>query len=220
MNAKQTHKMAGYLIMKALKTIVLTCFTFDLAELLELLIAASKRGIRVTVCADEGHTYTGRTTFQAQRMQELYEGGVKVILVKGANLRDEYSAVGRDFSGRGIQHSKTLLVDRFLLCGSTNWTTSSKGNFELSLLQELSPLGLKAYEDWVQLLFDAGVRYTEATALSISDAKAAQQLKRTTSGKYGVIGAAQSEGEAVEDPYRTARRFTLARDWRKTSTMG
>ena len=47
-------------------------------------------------------------------------------------------------------HAKGLLIDDFLLLGSTNWTTSSKANHELSTFLELSREGHAQFDRWLE----------------------------------------------------------------------
>ena len=63
------------------------------------------------------------------------------MLLKGGPLAPEYKKVGRAVSGTGIQHAKTVLVDNMLVVGSCNWTVSSKGNSEISMLIRLHSTG-------------------------------------------------------------------------------
>ena len=62
-----------------------------------------------------------------------------MALTQGRGLREEYAAVDRYVGQhlKGIQHSKTLLVDDWMLVGSTNWTTSSRSNLERTCLIQL-----------------------------------------------------------------------------------
>ena len=59
---------------------------------------------------------------------------------QGLSIAEEYRAVGRSVGGHilGKQHSKTVLVDDWLLIGSCNWTTSSRSNLERDALIQLA----------------------------------------------------------------------------------
>ena len=103
--------------------------------------------------------------------------GVQVRLTQGWNLGEHYKAVGRTWNGKGRNHMKAALLDRsgvgryrakmsYLLAGSTNWTTSSRGNREMTLLCTIAPnapastmmLLRRPFED----SFQQGVSYSEA----------------------------------------------------------
>ena len=76
--------------------------------------------------------------------------GVAVRLTKGWSLGEHYRAVGRNYNGVGKNHMKSALLERtgvghyrarnsYLLAGSTNWTTASRGNRELNVLCVIAP---------------------------------------------------------------------------------
>ena len=68
-------------------------------------------------------------------------------------LKDAYEADGRNsIGGRGLLHAKALIIDDFLLMGSTNWTTSSKGNHEMSVLLELNREGHAQVDKWSEIV--------------------------------------------------------------------
>ena len=68
-------------------------------------------------------------------------------------MKEAYESDGRkSIGGRGLLHAKSLLIDDFLLLGSTNWTTSSKANHELSALLELSQDGHAQYDRWLDVV--------------------------------------------------------------------
>ena len=77
------------------------------------------------------------------------------------------------------------IVDNALILGSTNWTTSSSKNTELSALVELSAEGKKAYEAWKDLALANAVSFLNFDPPGHSDS----QLDR----------------------YRTAKRYSIAR---------
>ena len=87
-------------------------------------------------------------------------------------MKEAYEADGRkSIGGRGLLHAKGLLIEDFLLLGSTNWTTSSKANHELSTLMELSRAGHAQFEKWLEtmdesaeILSDEVIRKAEASA--------------------------------------------------------
>ena len=73
------------------------------------------------------------------RLAELRRNGAEVFLTRGPH------------SG-GIQHSKVLYVDGRVLLGSTNWTNSSRSNFEMNVLIELTAEGEMEFMEQIHLL--------------------------------------------------------------------
>jgi phosphatidylserine/phosphatidylglycerophosphate/cardiolipin synthase-like enzyme len=126
----------------------------------------------------------GSTLLQAEKLADLQESGVEVYLTSGAT------------GSSGIQHSKTLLVDDYLIVGSTNWTTSSKQNEEMSVLVQLNPDGFEQFDKRLSRLKQRSSNFTRERAVKARDARAARQELRSSS---------------VPDVYRTAKRFSIAR---------
>ena len=183
LSAKQTQKMAVFLMSKALHFIMLTAFTFDLLVIVTALIEAAQRGVHVQVFVDQGHSMKGTTAEQMNRLENLRSHGVEVFLSRGV-------------SSGGIQHSKTLLVDGYFLAGSTNWTHSSRSNHEVSTLVELSEEGSQAVMQ--KLLYMKEV----STPLTVVEVKSSQALRE------GRIRAKTAE---PVDRFATARKFSIAR---------
>ena len=73
--------------------------------------------------------------------------GVATLLAAGEDSAPHYQAVGRTGGFRGIVHAKLLLVGDVLLIGSTNWTTSSRSNKELTSKLRLSEVSEKMVRD-------------------------------------------------------------------------
>ena len=84
--------------------------------------------------ADRQHTTNGQTRAMLSRFTDLAEAGVTVMLARG--------------DSGGIQHSKTVQSDDLVIIGSSNWTTSSAKNTELSTLIQLGQSGNQAFEVW------------------------------------------------------------------------
>jgi len=201
LGARQTQKYACYLAGKAAGSIVMTSFTFDLMELMEALIAAQKRGVSVVLVADRSHTLRGATRDQADRLKCLQDAGVRVLVAEGPNIQESYREVGRKVPpGKGIQHSKTLLADHTVIIGSTNWTVSSKSNYECSVVVSLNPAGQVAYDTWSRYVLSGS---TELSDEMIHTAAQVRAARRSKSHGTRVI--------AADDPYRTAKRFSLNR---------
>ena len=121
------------------RLILLLCFSIDRAEIIEALIEAHQRGCRVRVGADYNMTMYGRTRDQVQSLRRLTAAGVEVLLIQGVPLGPVYRAAGRECFGnlKGIQHSKGLLVGKRAFIGSSNWTTSTRANHEITMMTSL-----------------------------------------------------------------------------------
>jgi phosphatidylserine/phosphatidylglycerophosphate/cardiolipin synthase-like enzyme len=101
-------------------------------------------------------------------LKTLKASGGDIRLVNGRDIQTEYSAAGRSCPpGRGIMHSKSLLVsdradfsgENYVIVGSCNWTISSLCNVETSVLLQLTQ---KAATDWKDLVL--GWPYVKLTA--------------------------------------------------------
>lgn len=155
MTSKESHKMACFLSSRAKpgSLLVVLAYTFDLLELAEALIDASRRGAGVQVIADYRTTLGGNTRDQVQRLRALRSAGIAVLLASGIEIQPEYAAVNRSVrTGQGIQHSKVLRMDEYLIVGSANWTTSSKCNVETCALVQLEAEGRKEFDRRVELI--------------------------------------------------------------------
>ena len=92
--------------------------------------------------------------------------------------------MNRTVSGTGIQHAKAVLIDDYLILGSTNWTISSRANSELGVLIQLKPDAVNMVKD----VFDD--RYAMGERL---EAVLARPRSRSVSAsRYG--GGAGSSG--------------------------
>ena len=158
LNAAQTHKMSGFLIQKAEAGwfILITAYTFGLPDLVEYMQAAARRGVRCVVVADRRQGLGRSTKDMLAGLKAMKASGVDVTLVNGKDIQEVYSAAGRSVRpGRGIMHSKTVLVsDRsdfvnecYGIIGSTNWTISSLCNCETSVLLQLSKAAAQKWHD-------------------------------------------------------------------------
>ena len=128
--------------------VYLFAYTYDRAELTEMLLIAHTAGAKVRIAMDEG-SLQGRTRDMPQQALRLLQSGIEVRSLKGRSVAEEYAAVGRGVASHitGIQHSKCILVDDYLLAGSCNWTTSSRANFETCCLIRLEGDGVaRAHE--------------------------------------------------------------------------
>jgi uncharacterized small protein (DUF1192 family) len=155
MSGKEAHKMACYLTKKSTKKdlVQMLAYTFDLSDLSEALVDAAKRGVNVEILVDYRSTLGGPTRDMAQRLRGLRANGVNVVLATGMDTQGEYAEAGRAVRpGRGLLHAKVYRMGEYLVCGSANWTTSSKCNVEFCTLTRLSARGVREFEDRIGLL--------------------------------------------------------------------
>ena len=89
-------------------------------------------------------------------IKAMKASGVQILLVNGKDIQEAYANAGRSVRpGRGIMHSKTILVadradfsnENYVIIGSTNWTISSLCNFETSMLLQLSQRGARKWHE-------------------------------------------------------------------------
>ena len=183
LDAKGAQAEVAKMIRNAVKEIYLLCYTYDLPELQEALIAAALRNLTVVVCLDHRTTLSSRPRDQQQFAQQLQANRVKVMLLKGGPLAPEYKKVGRSVSGTGIQHAKTCLVDGMLVVGSCNWTVSSKANSELAVLIRLHDSAYAAVKQIIELRIAGGERLE--TALSRPRSRSASASRTGYSDSNG-----------------------------------
>ena len=133
-----------------------------------------------------------------QRLGALRATGVGVFTLSGVNLLPEYQEVGRRApSVLRRQHSKVLRVGRMLISGSTNWTTSSRCNREMSFLVELNAAGVAQYDrladEWreeaeplTQKVIDSAdeARTSKAAAKAMQRSKSASALSRSPGSEF------------------------------------
>ncbi len=114
--------------------IMLLCFTYDRPDIhAEILLAAERMPGRVCVCMDRAMTLSRRTVQMLPMAKELNARGVRVRLVRGGSCYTDMQEVGRKGGWPGILHAKAALTHERAMIGSTNWTTSSRGNKESSV---------------------------------------------------------------------------------------
>ena len=110
---------------------------------------------------------------------------MEVRTCKGESAAPHLTAAGRAPHGYlGAQHSKTLLVRHdegekrgVFIVGSTNWTTSSRSNREVSVRLELSGPDFDQAWSTLEGLWDLGVPLTVGGA----DAAAMAKVRRSSS---------------------------------------
>ena len=174
--------MAVYLLARAKNRVHLTGFTFDYLPLSTALIEAAARGVSVTCYLDYQHALTGTTQAMPDRLNDMREKGVQVWMCRGVGV------------SMGIQHSKTLLVDDYLIVGSTNWTNSSRNNQEMGVLIRLSESGWKTWNTRLGFMTQQTIAFME------------EDYHR---GRGNRVRRSKSAGA---EKYATAKRFSIARE--------
>ena len=151
---------------------------------------------------DRNHTLAGATKAQAERLSEL--------LLRGATIRLTAGVGGNS----GIQHSKTLLVDReFLNAGSANWTINTRSNEEINVLIRLSAEGLKQYEERIEYMLGHSVPYQGALELRSHEHREARARAKSQEPGNGARAKPKARAKSA-DRYAFAKRFSLARERR------
>ena len=90
-------------------------------------------------------------------MARLANKRIQIKVRDGEALSSHYTAGVQSKlveTKQGSVHSKFLLVDRNLVVGSTNFTTSSQCNVESSTYIRLTPEGSKDAESFFETLFE------------------------------------------------------------------
>jgi len=147
--------------------VYMTTFTYDRGDITEALCVLA-REIPVIVGMDwESSTVVGRGCAEQHACaMKMMARGVIVRAVKGTGTAVHYAAVGRTANFPGIQHSKVLMIGSMLIHGSTNWSTSSRGNHEVSTLTLLTKKGTEVISDVLRDILDRGEPYLEAVRQS------------------------------------------------------
>jgi hypothetical protein len=139
-------------------------YTLDRQDIVdELIDAHCKRRVIVKVLVDRKMLYTGTTKEMFQQVARLSSSGCLVRLATGVSLSEEYNRAGRSVSRglEGVSHAKAILSGTWFLCGSTNWTTSSRCNVERSTLTELTEHASRIQYQRAQSDWDNAEEFTE-----------------------------------------------------------
>jgi hypothetical protein len=159
MSAKTTQDTIVWLLRNAhpWEPIMIAFYTYDLVVISEAILAARQSGNDITVCGDYRTCLGASTRDQLNRVIALKAAGVAVYLVAGLDIQPEYALVGKSVRpGIGILHQKTALIGNWLVCGSTNFTTSSRTNRELSVLLWLDDATVRQYHELYKELAATG----------------------------------------------------------------
>ena len=160
-------------------------YTFDLQNMVDDL---TQSRAPIEVFADQRTSLSQQTRKQLTRLIELRDHGITVWLGTGTDIQEEYAAAGRKVRpGQGILHAKCVRADNWVVCGSTNWTTCSRCNTEMSVLIQLSADGIAAFEDIVlrlrarSVLLDDGHITTAQNRSPSSRSSRSHSLRRSRS---------------------------------------
>ena len=196
MPGKATHKLALFMIGKSISEIILTAFTFDLADMVDALNAACQRGVKVKVLVDRSHALSGTTQNMPSRLAALMDGGVEVRLCRGCS------------NGTGIQHSKTLMIDMFLIVGSANWTNASQSNQEVSILFAMNADGIEAHTRRLEQILEVSEPFSDAQVKAACEVRE-QRKAGNAQNRSRSLGRSPAR-ESTEDRFRTMRKFSIA----------
>ena len=142
--------------------IVALLFTFDREDVMTAWIEAVRRGVEVELGVDRTWTLSGHCRDQYKAVKALAAAGVKVRLLTGVDKKDAYAAVGRTVGGVGNQHAKCVHTDKGSVVGSTNLTTSSRGNNEVSAHLSLCPKAARSWRYELAACISGGEQLTAA----------------------------------------------------------
>ena len=129
----------------------LTVYTIDRDDLRDAMISARRhRQARIRVLSDCRQSLTSGASVAGQRsyLLSLEREGVEVRVGCGRALAPVYAQVNRFpafGSMSGALHAKAAHVEGVLIVGSTNWTTSSRANFEIAAEVLLSDAGKEVW---------------------------------------------------------------------------
>jgi len=129
----------------------LTVYTIDRDDLRDAMISARRnRHAQIRVLSDCRQSLTSGASVAGQRsyLLSLEREGVEVRVGCGRALAPVYAQVNRFAafgSMPGALHAKAAHVGGVLIVGSTNWTTSSRANFEMAAEVLLSDAGKEVW---------------------------------------------------------------------------
>jgi phosphatidylserine/phosphatidylglycerophosphate/cardiolipin synthase-like enzyme len=138
--------------------VMLMGYTFDRSDLVEQLLIAQAMCGKVRVLLDETFTFGDKCRNTKAEVLRLLHGSVEMRSWSGRSCADVYREVGRSVAShiRGIQHSKVLRVDDYLIVGSCNWTTASRANSELGVLIKMNPDQIGRVERLLESRWEGG----------------------------------------------------------------
>ena len=142
----------------AMEFLLVLAYTFDLEAFADSLIRAKQRGVRVEVGVDRRFRRGKTCKNMMSVLLRLRGHGIRMRDLCGGSLAIAYSEVGRSSNSglRGQQHSKTVMSETTLLCGSCNFTAASRANLECGTVIQLSAHGKGEAQALVQRRLDGG----------------------------------------------------------------
>ena len=129
----------------------LTVYTIDREDLRDAMVEARRnRQAQIRLLSDCRQSLTSGASVAGQRsyLLALEREGVEVRVGCGRALAPVYAQVNRfpAFGSMcGALHAMAACVDGVLIVGSTNWTTSSRANFEIAAEVLLSEAGKEVW---------------------------------------------------------------------------
>ena len=153
-DAAMTHERVVELIhqCKADGHIKISGMSFDEPNIVDAVEGACRRRCDVEIVLDLSWT-VHKNTCRDQRASAdpIQKAGGRVLLSSGVPIAPNYAEAGRRCSQRaamnnGIQHSKIAWIGNLCILGSTNWTTSSRCNREVSVELALTAVGIAGME--------------------------------------------------------------------------
>lgn len=130
-------------IREARESIDVAVFTFTHPDILEALIEAKARGVRVRVLSDARQT---RTSFQGPKLSKLVEAGILVMV----NRHD------------GVMHLKLLVVDHAVAAfGSFNFTVAAGEKNDEVMVITRAPETVRAIESTFERMIRDRNRYEQ-----------------------------------------------------------
>ena len=137
------------------------CYTFDLEEVMNSLIYVVGQGVDAYVLADERKTYELDHPAQLRTLRRGHREGVQVRIAQGFPLQEVYlrARPGSLQNKFGGSHAKVVIAQgsRVAFVGSTNYTTSSLANAELTTEISLTEDGLRRISQWFSDRWAQGV---------------------------------------------------------------
>ncbi len=108
----------------AKKTAHVAIFTLTESGIVDAMMAAQKRGVKVSVIADASQSDPSKDPFQAQVIQKLKQGGVDVRLATRQTA---------------LMHNKVVIFDGQTVCtGSFNWTNAAEKHNDENLVERMA----------------------------------------------------------------------------------
>jgi hypothetical protein len=139
-------------------------YTLDREDIIDGLIEAHEQNnVVVKVTLDKKMTFSGNTRNMFEQVARLCSNSCLVRVAKGGALDKVYYAAGRRVKSgfEGVCHAKAILTGTWFLPGSTNLTTSSRGNVERSSLLEMTDHAARMQYQAAQADWDAAEEFTE-----------------------------------------------------------